>query len=74
MIITPLFIKGYKNGSQELTEFIAMCIWIYMYVGGEVYVYTQVCTNAYTILSMQIANQMSIFFFPAKILNVGPIS
>lgn len=56
MIITPLFIKGYKNGSQELTEFIATCIWMYVYVGGEVYIYTKVCTDAYMILSMLIAN------------------
>lgn len=59
MIITPVFIKGNKNGAQELTKFIDMgmcvhvCTCVYVLYKSKA-LYVQICIHR--IFSIQIAD------------------
>lgn len=71
MIITPLFIKGNKNGAQELTKFIDMgmcvrvCTCVYVLYISKLYMSKYVYTGflAYKLL---IRHLYSFFFFLSK--------
>lgn len=54
MIITPLFIEGSKNGTQELTKFMDVCVCAR--VCALIYIQSLMCPDIHSVFSIQIAD------------------